>query len=129
MESSGGNTCSMYIADLVSMRNMEKTEMTRLKLVMLAKLDVFAEQNSRKKNDEYEQLTPYFGRCERSVIGSGVDGGVGTGVEAICSTISPEFGAVQIGSGDSKQSEKCDRQGKFEGNEGPKRPFIRTVFL
>jgi hypothetical protein len=128
MESSGGNTCSMYIADLVSMRNMEKTEMTRLKLVMLAMLDVFAEQNCRKTN-EYEQLTPYFGCCERSVIGSSVDGGFGTGVEAICSTISPEFGAVQIGSGDSEQSEKCDRQGELEGNEGPKRPFVRTVFL
>lgn len=119
----------MYIADLVSMRNIEKTEMTRLKLVVLARSVGLITMSRVNTNDGYEQLTPYFGSCIWSVIGSGVDGGVGTRVEAVCSTISPKLGAIKIWSSDSKQSEESDCQRKFESKESPEGPFVRTVSL
>ncbi len=107
---------------LQSIKNIESTTITTLKLVILGCISMVGGPRRR-----YSQLCPYFWRCEWTVVRVGIKTSHRTGVEAVVCTILPELGPIGVWCCDAEESEEGNSQRELNGDESIEWPFVRAV--
>lgn len=122
METRGGKVWVMYMTDLIRRMNIDRTEMTTLKFVILSHSYVnclLQEVLIRiVKKCSNVQLTPDHRHSQRPIVRGSIKHLVRIRIPAMLGAFIPEYSSIGVWTGDAEESESSDGKREFKTEEG-----------